>query len=79
MVREMVETLHPREATVVRARFGLDGGPQKTLEEIGRDFGVTRERVRQLQNQALGKLRKMVDKAAATTGRSDSELCRKDL
>jgi RNA polymerase primary sigma factor len=62
MLQEMVKTLDPREATILRARFGLDGGPQKTLEEVGEKFGVTRERVRQIQNIALKKLRKMIEK-----------------
>ena len=65
MLQEMVKTLDPREATILRARFGLDGGPQKTLEEVGQKFGVTRERVRQIQNIALNKLRKMIEKREA--------------
>ena len=56
----------PREATILRSRFGLDGGPQKTLEEVGQKFGVTRERVRQIQNIALNKLRKMIEKMETT-------------
>ncbi|MGO9204173.1 MAG: RNA polymerase sigma factor RpoD/SigA [Limisphaerales bacterium] len=66
MLREMVKTLDPREATILRARFGLDGGPQRTLEEVGQKFGVTRERVRQIQNIALKKLRKMIEKMEMT-------------
>ena len=62
MLQEMVKTLDTREATILRARFGLDGGPEKTLEEVGVKFGVTRERVRQIQNIALKKLRKMIEK-----------------
>jgi RNA polymerase primary sigma factor len=58
---ELVEKLHPREATILRFRFGLDGGPERTLEEVGRKFGVTRERIRQLQNLALTKLRRMIE------------------
>jgi len=65
MLQEMVKTLEPREATILRARFGLDGGPEKTLEEVGEKFGVTRERVRQIQNIALRKLRKMIEKLEA--------------
>ena len=42
-------------------RFGLSGGEERTLEEVGTYFGVTRERVRQIQNNALGKLRKMIE------------------
>jgi RNA polymerase primary sigma factor len=68
MLQEMVKTLDHREATILRARFGLDGGPQKTLEEVGARFGVTRERVRQIQNIALKKLRKMIEKMEATRG-----------
>jgi RNA polymerase primary sigma factor len=66
MLQEMVKTLDPREATILRARFGLDGGPERTLEEVGAKFGVTRERVRQIQNIALRKLRKMIEKMEAT-------------
>lgn len=62
MLQEMVKTLDPREATILRYRFGLDGGSEKTLEEVGAKFGVTRERVRQIQNIALNKLRKMIQK-----------------
>ena len=61
MVREFVTKLNERERTILSSRFGLDGGSEKTLEEVGRKFGVTRERIRQLQNQALGKLREMIE------------------
>jgi RNA polymerase primary sigma factor len=60
MVREMVGTLDAREATILRYRFGLDGGSERTLEEVGKRFGVTRERIRQIQEIALRKLRKKV-------------------
>ena len=62
MLQEMVKTLDPREATILRSRFGLDGGKERTLEEVGEKFGVTRERVRQIQNSALRKLRRMIEK-----------------
>ena len=65
MLREMVMTLPPREETILRFRFGLDGGSEKTLEEVGEKFGVTRERVRQIQNIALKKLRRMIEKLEA--------------
>lgn len=65
MLQEMVKTLDPREATILRYRFGLDGGSEKTLEEVGARFSVTRERVRQIQNIALVKLRKMIQKLEA--------------
>jgi RNA polymerase primary sigma factor len=61
LVHQMMETLDPREATILRYRFGLDGGGEKTLEEVGKKFGVTRERIRQLQNIALKKLRKRIE------------------
>ena len=50
-------TLTPREAKVLRMRFGLDDGRQRTLEEVGSEFGVTRERIRQIEAKALRKLR----------------------
>lgn len=65
MLQEMVKTLDVREATILRYRFGLDGGSERTLEEVGEKFGVTRERVRQIQNIALAKLRKMIEKLEA--------------
>jgi len=66
MLQEMVKHLDDREATILRFRFGLDGGTEKTLEEVGEKFGVTRERVRQIQNLALKKLRKMIEKLEST-------------
>jgi RNA polymerase primary sigma factor len=65
MLQDMVKNLDPREATILRIRFGLDGGSEKTLEEVGEKFGVTRERVRQIQNIALRKLRRMIEKIEA--------------
>jgi RNA polymerase primary sigma factor len=65
MLEEMVRKLDAREATILRYRFGLDGGTEKTLEEVGEKFGVTRERVRQIQNIALRKLRKLISKREA--------------
>jgi RNA polymerase primary sigma factor len=66
MLQEMVKTLDTREETILRYRFGLDGGTEKTLEEVGEKFGVTRERIRQIQNIALRKLRRMIEKFEAT-------------
>src|SRR5256884_1622982 len=54
----LLEVLDPRERKIISQRFGLDGGEPKTLEDVGKDFGVTRERIRQLQNIALAKLRR---------------------
>ena len=62
MVRRMVLTLNPREATILRYRFGLDGDDEKTLEEVGMKFGVTRERIRQIQEIALRKLRNKINR-----------------
>ena len=54
---EVLDTLTPREEKVLRLRFGLDDGHQRTLEEVGREFKVTRERIRQIEAKALRKLR----------------------
>jgi len=56
-VRELLETLPPREALVVRLRYGLPTGEVHTLKQIGEKLGITRERVRQIENQALRRLR----------------------
>lgn len=54
---EVLDTLTPREEMVIRLRFGLDDGKTRTLEEVGRVFKVTRERIRQIEAKALRKLR----------------------
>ena len=54
---EVLDTLTPREEKVLRLRFGLDDGRARTLEEVGREFEVTRERIRQIEAKALRKLR----------------------
>jgi RNA polymerase primary sigma factor len=61
MLDNLLNSLPEREAKILEYRFGLSGGEERTLEEVGAHFGVTRERVRQIQNNALGKLRKMID------------------
>ncbi|GHU72271.1 RNA polymerase sigma factor SigA [Clostridia bacterium] len=53
----VLDTLTPREEKVLRLRFGLDDGRQRTLEEVGKEFNVTRERIRQIEAKALRKLR----------------------
>ncbi len=56
-VGEVLNELSEREQEIVRLRFGLDGGQAKTLEEVGKEFGVTRERIRQIEAKTLAKLR----------------------
>ena len=56
-LNEIIETLTPREAKVLRLRFGLEDGKARTLEEVGKEFQVTRERIRQIEAKALRKLR----------------------
>ena len=53
----VIDTLTPREQEVIRQRYGLMDGKQKTLEEVGREFSVTRERIRQIEAKALRKLK----------------------
>jgi RNA polymerase primary sigma factor len=55
-VMRMLETMDERERTVLRMRFGLGGMEPHTLKEIGEQLGLTRERVRQIETEALGKL-----------------------
>lgn len=61
-VGDLLDVLDDRERRIINCRFGLDGKKAKTLEEVGVKFGVTRERIRQLQNIALNKLRKALSK-----------------
>ena len=56
LVLDRLDEMDKREATVLRMRFGLNDAPPKTLKEIGESLGLTRERVRQIENEALGKL-----------------------
>jgi RNA polymerase primary sigma factor len=62
MMRDLLKTLDVREAEILSFRFGLDGGSERTLEEVGEKFDVTRERIRQIQNIALRKMRRMIEK-----------------
>ena len=61
----VLDTLNERETEIIGARFGLNGKRILTLEEIGRDFGVSRERIRQIQNAALNKMQKALTKKNA--------------
>ena len=56
-IAEILRTLTPREAQVIKLRFGLEDGRPRTLEEVGRQFKITRERIRQIEAKALRKLR----------------------
>ena len=56
-LEEVLTSLSPREANVLRLRFGLDDGNSYTLEEVGQKFGLTRERIRQIEGRALRRLR----------------------
>ena len=66
-VGDLLDALDPRERKIISFRFGLDGGRERTLEEVGHKFGVTRERIRQLQNIALLKMRKALRKREELT------------
>jgi RNA polymerase primary sigma factor len=66
-LRDLLKVLDDRECTIIFQRFGLDGGKPKTLEEVGKKFGVTRERIRQLQNIAVAKLRAALSEKEAPT------------
>jgi RNA polymerase primary sigma factor len=56
-IGSVLDTLTPREQRILRLRFGLDDGRSRTLEEVGKEFKVTRERIRQIEAKALRKLR----------------------
>jgi len=58
---KIIDTLPQRESSIIKLRFGLEGGREKTLEEVGESFHVSRERVRQLENKAMRKLRRNKD------------------
>jgi RNA polymerase primary sigma factor len=59
-IKSVIGRLEDREAEIIQLRFGLDGNPPLTLEEVGERFDVTRERVRQIQNIAIHKMRRLM-------------------
>ena len=56
-IRDVIGTLEQREQDVIRLRYGLDDGVPRTLDQIGRKFGLSRERVRQIEREVMAKLR----------------------
>ncbi len=56
-IKDLIDSLRPREQQVIRLRFGFDDGRERTLEEVGKELGVTRERIRQIETKALNKLK----------------------
>ena len=62
LVQEILATLSPREREILSLRYGLSDGQERTLEEVGERFGVTRERIRQIQEEALKTIRKQMEK-----------------
>jgi RNA polymerase primary sigma factor len=70
---ELLAILDPRERLIIFQRFGLDGARQRTLEEVGNKLGVTRERIRQLQNIALMKLRRALSRKETPLPSSNGE------
>ncbi len=72
-LHRMIASLEPREAEIIKYRFGLDGYDEMTLEEVGRKFKVTRERIRQLQNIALSKMRKAITRNEAQLTQEEIE------
>src|ERR1019366_10180360 len=70
LVQEVLATLDARESRILAMRFGLDDGQPKTLEAVGERLGVTRERIRQIQEQALEKMRVKIEKRDQPSGQT---------
>ncbi|MBI5810025.1 MAG: RNA polymerase sigma factor RpoS, partial [Deltaproteobacteria bacterium] len=64
--KEWLRMLDPNERRIIRLRFGLDDAEPHTLETVGSIFGVTRERIRQIEIKALGKLRRIIEEEEIT-------------
>ena len=62
LVHEVLATLDARESRILAMRFGLDDGRPKTLEQVAEHFGITRERIRQIQEHALERMRERIEK-----------------
>lgn len=75
---DLLGHLNAREADIVRARFGLDDGEEKTCDQIGRRYGLTRERVRQIQDVAMRKLRRASEEIGRTRTREEVVAHRRD-
>ena len=60
-VQKVLKDLDPREQKILKMRFGLDDGVTHTLEEVGKEFGVTRERIRQIESKALERIKEHGD------------------
>jgi RNA polymerase primary sigma factor len=67
LTHQLLSTLQPREEKILRLRFGLDGQSEETLEAIGKTFKVSKERIRQLEKKALGKLRHLNRQAGVSS------------
>jgi RNA polymerase primary sigma factor len=74
LVREVLATLSGRESEILALRFGLEDGTPRTLEEVGEHFGLTRERIRQIQEQALRKLRSKMEERDSPSDEAMSAL-----
>jgi len=71
LMREVMGSLTERENTILALRFGLNDGRERTLDEIGQQFGVTRERIRQIQEEALKKLRRQMERRDSPEAEND--------
>src|SRR5262249_23656269 len=79
MTEQVLNTLTPREEGIIKMRFGLEDGTEKTLEEVGQNFAVTRERIRQIEAKALRKLRQASRSSRLRQRLADVQTDRKNL